>query len=356
MDKKVVAVLFGGASNEHEISKLSAANVIRALDEEKYFVLPIYITKNGRWFLYDGGIDNIKNLQWEKFATPCVLSPHTCHHGVLRLVGDKFKSMHVDVVFPVLHGKNGEDGTIQGLLEMAGIPYVGSGVLASATCMDKARANLIAASIGLHVPEYVVFDKSEIDADPNPAAKTVRYKIGYPCFVKPARTGSSVGIAMVANKKELVTAFEDAAKHDCKIIVEKSITGRELECAVIGNDALTASGVGEIVYDGKFYDYDTKYHSGASHTIVPADVPAEIAEEVRRQSLAIYKACDCKGLARVDFFLEESTGNVIFNEVNTMPGYTDISMFSMLWRGEGMTDAAIVDRLIELALGTEEAQ
>jgi len=357
MDKKVVAVLFGGASNEHEISKLSAANIIRALDTDKYYILPIYITKNGRWFLYDGGIDNIniKNLQWEKFATPCVLSPHTCHHGILRLVSDKYKSMHVDVVFPALHGKNGEDGTIQGLLEMAGIPYVGSGVLASATCIDKVRANMVATAIGLHVPDYLAFDKAELEADMDAAAKSVRYKIGYPCFVKPARTGSSVGIGLAANKKELVAALIEAKEHDCKVIVEKSIAGRELECAVIGNTVLQASGIGEIVYDGKFYDYDAKYHSGTSRAIVPADVTEQVAAEVRRQSLAIYKACECEGLARVDFFLEEATGRVLFNEINTMPGFADISMFPMLWRAEGKTDAALVDGLIELALGVDSS-
>ena len=350
MDKKVVAVLFGGASNEHEISKLSAASVISALNEEKYFILPIYITRDGRWFLYDGGRENIKNLQWEKFATPCVLSPHACHHGILRLVGDKFKVMHVDVVFPVLHGKNGEDGTVQGLLEMAGIPYVGSGVLASATCMDKARCNLIADKIGLRQGEYAVFGRDCVENGIEAVAKKIRYKIGYPCFVKPVRTGSSVGVSLAANKKELLAALLEAAKHDCKIIVEKGISGRELECAVLGNENPEASVVGEIMYEGKFYDYDTKYISNTSKALIPAEIPEEVAEKVRRMSLEIYKACECKGLARVDFFLEEATGEVLFNEVNTMPGFTNISMYPMLWRAAGMTDTDLVDKLVGFAL------
>ena len=350
MDKKVVAVLFGGASNEHEVSKLSAANVISALNEEKYFILPIYITRDGRWFLYDGGKDNIKNLQWEKFATPCVLSPCSSHQGILRLVGDKFKVMHVDVVFPIIHGKNGEDGTIQGLLELANIPYVGSGVLASAICMDKARCKSVADKINLRQMDYVVFSKTELENDIDQVAKTIRYKIGYPCFVKPSRTGSSVGISMAANKKELVAALNEAARHDNKIIVEKKVTGRELECAVLGNDAPIASSVGEIIHNSSFYDYNAKYISNTSKAIVPADIPADAAAQVQEQSLAIYKACGCEGLARVDFFLEDTTNQIVFNEVNTMPGFTDISMYPILWRAQDMTDGVLVDKLIELAL------
>jgi len=350
MDKKVVAVLFGGVSNEHEVSKLSAANVVSALNEEKYFILPIYITKDGRWFLYDGGKENIRNLQWEKYATPCILSPDASHRGILRLVGDKYKAMHVDVVFPVLHGKNGEDGAMQGLLQLSGIPYVGSGVLASAVCMDKVHTKMVADKIKLRQVEYLTFGRDEIEADIDAVAKAIRYKLGYPCFVKPARTGSSVGIGLASNKKELVSAINNAIEHDCKIIVEKKANGRELECAVLGNENPQASGVGEIVYEGGFYDYDAKYVNNTSRTIVPADVPKNIADEIKRQALSIYTECGCRGLARVDFFLEEGTNNVIFNEINTMPGFTDISMYPMLWRTEGFTDAELADRLIELAI------
>ena len=350
MDKKVVAVLFGGVSGEHEVSKLSAANIIAALNEEKYFILPIYITKDGRWFLYEGGRDNMKNLQWEKFATPVVLSPDAAHHGLLRLVGDKFKVMHVDVVFPVLHGKNGEDGTVQGLLELSGIPYVGSGVAASAICMDKAYCKALAAQVGLKQVEYLIFSKSEIEADMDHAAKAVRYKLGYPCFVKPANTGSSVGIAMATNEKGLVAALREATKHDEKVIVERKVSGREIECAVLGNEDPRASCLGEIAHQAEFYDYDAKYASQTSQNIIPADIKPNIAEEIRRQSLVAYKAAGCRGLARVDFFLEDGTGHIIFNEINTMPGFTNISMYSKLWQGDGMAYEELVDRLIELAL------
>ena len=348
MDKKVIAILFGGASSEHEVSKLSAANIIAALDEDKYFVLPVYITRDGRWFLYDGAKDNIKNLQWEKFATPVVLSPDTTHHGILRLVGDKFKVMHVDVAFPVLHGKNGEDGTVQGLLELAGIPYVGSGVASSAICMDKIHTNMVAATIGLKQADYLVFDKKDLDDGIEEVVKKIRYELKYPCFVKPASTGSSVGISKARNKKELVLALAEAAKHDCKITVEKMVSGREIECAVLGNDNPLASVVGEITYETEFYCYDAKYTNSTSRNIVPADLPTDVAEQIRQQSLAIYKVIGCRGLARVDFFVDDA-GEVIFNEINTMPGFTDISMYPMLWLGTGMTYEQLVDRLIELA-------
>jgi len=349
MDKKVVAVLFGGVSGEHEVSKLSAANIIAAMDEDKYFILPIYITKDGRWFLYDGAKENIKNLQWEKFATPVVLSPDAAHRGILRLVGDKFRILHVDVAFPALHGKNGEDGTIQGLLELAKIPYVGSGVAASAICMDKVHTNMLAEKIGLKQASYLVFDKNDLEDNIDEIVKKIRYELKYPCFVKPARTGSSVGISKARNKKELVLALYEAAKHDDSIIVEQMIAGREIECAVLGNDgASQASGVGEIICETEFYCYDAKYTNGTSHTIVPADLPFDISEQIQEQSLAIYKAAGCRGFARVDFFVDGD--DVIFNEINTIPGFTDISMFPMLWREEGMTYEQLVDKLIELAL------
>ena len=349
MDKKVIAILFGGASSEHEISKLSAANIIAAMDEDKYFILPVYITKDGRWFLYDGAKDNIKNLQWEKFATPIVLSPDAAHHGILRLVGDKFKVMHVDVVFPVLHGKNGEDGTIQGLLQLAQIPYVGSGVAASAICMDKTLTNMTAAKIGLKQVDYLVFEKKDLENSIDDIVKKIRYKLGYPCFVKPACTGSSVGISKARNKKELVAALALAANYDNKIIVEKMALGREIECSVLGNEeqGSIASGVGEITYETEFYCYDAKYTDSASRNIVPADLPPHITEQIRQQSLDIYRATGCRGFARVDFFVDGE--EVIFNEINTIPGFTNISMFPMLWREAGLTDAQLVDRLIELA-------
>jgi len=350
MDKKVIAVLFGGVSNEHEVSKLSAANVIAALDEDKYFILPIYITRDGRWYLYDGAKENIRNLQWEKFATPVVLSPDAAHHGILRLVGDKFKVMHVDVAFPVLHGKNGEDGTIQGLLELAGIPYVGSGVAASAICMDKIHTNLIADKIGLKQAKYLVFDKSNLQEENiNETAKKVRYGLGYPCFVKPANTGSSVGISKARNKKELVAALYEAIKYDSNIIVEQTIIGREMECVVLGNDDPAASAVGERKFEAEFFDYNAKYHDSRSRNIIPDDLPQDVIEQIRQQSLAIYNATRCKGFARVDFFVDAGN-NVIFNEINTIPGLTDVeSMAFVVWQAKGMPHTEFLDKLIDLA-------
>ncbi|MCL2574597.1 MAG: D-alanine--D-alanine ligase [Defluviitaleaceae bacterium] len=349
MDKKVVAVIFGGVSGEHDISKLSAASVINALDEDKYFVLPIYITQDGRWLMYDGAKENIKNLQWEKFGTPVVLSPDAAHHGILRLVGEKFRVIHVDVAFPVMHGKNGEDGTVQGLLELAGIPYVGSGVAASAICIDKIHTNMMAEKIGLKQAQYLTFNKKDLGDNVDEIAKKIRYELKYPCFVKPATTGSSVGISKARNKKELIAALHEASKHDGNIIVEQMMTGREIECAVLGNDNPAASTVGERIFETEFYDYDAKYHDNRSKVVVPAELPEYVVEQIRQQSLDIYRITRCKGLARVDFFLD-AEGEVIFNEINTMPGFYEISMYAKLWNYEGMAYEEIVDKLIELAV------
>jgi D-alanine-D-alanine ligase len=348
--KKNVLVLFGGCSTEHEVSKVSAYTVIANIPEEKYNVIPVYITKEGRWLLYDGSIDNLRNVPWEKFGTSAVLSPDRVNRGLLRIVGDKVKYIPVDVVFPVLHGAFGEDGTIQGLLELSGLQYVGCGVLASAICMDKAYTKIIAEHIGMAQAEYVVlhtWDQENTDA----GLKKARHKIGYPCFVKPANTGSSIGISKAKNKKELTAAIEAARSLDPKVIIEKAIVGRELECAVLGhNSDVKASVVGEIIPAGEFYDYDAKYNNNDSKTIFPAEIPEESTEEIRRKAVEIFKAVDGKGLARVDFFLENETNSVIFNEINTIPGFTSISMYPALWQSADLPLPNLIDRLIEIAL------
>lgn len=349
MFKKVV-VLFGGRSSEHDISKISAATVLSALSDKKYSVMPVYITKQGKWLLYEGSIENINNVQWEKFGTPVVLSPDTNHKGLLRFVGDKFKNIPVDVVFPVLHGLNGEDGSIAGLCELAGLPYVGCGILSSSICMDKAYTKVIVDALGIAQAKHMVIHSCELDEKTDEIAKKIRYEIGYPCFVKPANAGSSVGISKAANKKELVAALLTAAKHDRKIIVEKAVAGREFECAVLGNEDAQASGVGEIKAAAEFYDFDSKYNSSDSVTIVPAELDGNITEDIRKKSVAIFKAVDGCGMARVDFFVEDSTNRIIFNEINTIPGFTPISMYPMLWNDKGLTNAELVDKLIELAL------
>jgi D-alanine-D-alanine ligase len=319
------------------------------ISEEKYNVIPVYITREGKWLLYDGAIDNLRNVPWEKFGTSVALSPDRVNCGLLRIVGDKVKYIPVDVVFPVLHGVNGEDGSLQGLLELSGLPYVGCGVLSSAICLDKAFTKIIAQNLGLKQANYLVlntWDEESVEA----GLKKMR-KINYPCFVKPANTGSSVGISKARDKKELSAAIETAKKYDDKVIIERGIVGRELECSVLGwRSDVSAAVVGEVIAAGEFYDYNSKYDSDDSKTIFPADIPEEIADEIRRQSIRIFNAVDGRGLARVDFFLEEATGDVIFNEINTMPGFTSISMYPKLWQTSGVGLPDLIDRLIEIAL------
>ncbi|MDR1558180.1 MAG: D-alanine--D-alanine ligase [Clostridiales bacterium] len=350
MNKKNVLVLFGGCSPEHEVSKVSAYTIIANIPEEKYNVYPVYITREGKWLLYDGSIDNLRNVPWEKFGTSAVLSPDRVNRGLLRIVGDKVKYIPVDVVFPVLHGANGEDGTVQGLFELSGLPYVGCGVLSSALCMDKSFAKIVARDIGLRQAEYTLihtWDQDSVDA----AVKRVQHKIKYPCFVKPANAGSSVGINKAANKKELLESIEMAAQIDSKVIIERAVAGRELECAVLGyQENVQASVVGEILPAAEFYDYDAKYNNSESKTVAPADIPEEAAQEIRRRAVDLFRAADCRGLARVDFFMENETNNVILNEINTMPGFTSISMYPTLWRASGMSLPDLIDRLIEIAL------
>ncbi|MDR1533374.1 MAG: D-alanine--D-alanine ligase [Clostridiales bacterium] len=351
MNKLNVAVVYGGVSPEHEVSKSSAASVVAHMREEKYNVMPVYVTREGKWLMYDGKIDNVSNIQWDKFGTPAVLSPDASHRGLLRLVGGKVKVVPVDVIFPLIHGRNGEDGTMQGLFEVSGVPYVGCGVLASAVAMDKTFGKLVAASLGLRQADYLVFSEYEL-ADMDEAAKKSRYKIGYPCFVKPANSGSSVGISKACNKRELVAAFELAARYDNKVIVEKAVAGRELECAVLelSEGGAEASAVGEIIANADFYDFDAKYNSEDSQTIVPADIPKEYGDEVRGQAVKMFRAIGGRGLARVDFFLEQETNRVIFNEINTIPGFTAISLYPKLWRERGVRLQELIDRLILLGI------
>ncbi|MBR1738108.1 MAG: D-alanine--D-alanine ligase, partial [Firmicutes bacterium] len=351
VNKRVVGVLFGGQSSEHDISKISAATVISAIDKEKYFVVPIYIAPDGRWLLYDGLPDNITNGQWEKYAANAIISPDPQHGGLLRIVGDKIKKIQIDVVFPVLHGLGGEDGTVQGLLELAGIPYVGCGVLASAVSMNKAFTKIIAEKAGLKQAKYTVIYRNEItEKNIKKVCAKIEKAVGFPCFVKPANAGSSVGITKAHDIGELKEGIKLASEHDRTIIIEENINGRELECAVIGNDDVKASVVGEILPAADFYDFDAKYMSQESQTVVPADIDEKISDEIRKKAIKIFKALDGCGLARVDFFLEKETDRVIFNEINTMPGFTAISMYPMLWEYLGKEKDELMDELIELAL------
>ncbi len=351
MEKLNVLFLFGGQSSEHEVSMASARTVLSGLSADKYNVVPVYITKDGRWLLYDGPLESLLSAPLEAFGVSAVLSPDASHKALLRMVGGKVKHIPVDIAIPVLHGHNGEDGAIQGLFQMAGLPYVGCGVLASAVCMDKAVTKKLATSLGIPQAKYVAFSKDDLKNDPDDVLKTVRYKIGYPCFVKPANTGSSVGITKAHGKKELVKALELAASYDHTVLVEAAVVGREVECAVLGDTCnAQASCVGEIIAAAEFYDYEAKYHNDASKTIVPADLPEEVSETIRQYALEVFKVAGCHGLARVDFFVQEEDNTVIFNEINTMPGFTSISMYPMLWKHMGVPIDELVDRLIALGL------
>lgn len=348
MSKKVVAVLFGGQSSEHEVSKISASAIISNINQDKYYVIPVYITKDGKWLIYDGPVENITGTQWEKYAARAVLSPDTEHKGILRIVGDKIKVMPVDIIFPVLHGKYGEDGTIQGLIELSGLPYAGCGVLSSSISMDKAYTKIVCDSIGIEQAKHIVTYGYELKKESKAVISKIEKEIGYPCFVKPSCAGSSVGVSKAENKKSLKAALELASKNDRTIIVEECIEGRELECAVLGNNDAKASAVGEIKPAAEFYDFDAKYNNKESKTIVPAKIDKKISADIKEKAVKIFKALDCCGLSRVDFFLENGTNRIIFNEINTMPGFTPISMYPMLWENEGLSFENLIDNLIEL--------
>ena len=344
MKKLTVVVLFGGQSSEHEVSCMSAANMIAALDEEKYDVLPVGITKKGNWRICHGSVDAIREGRWEPYSVDAILSPDASRKSLLKLVGGKYKEIPVDVVIPALHGAWGEDGTVQGLLELAQIPYVGCGVLSSAVSMDKVYTKLIAKAAKIPMAKFFWCDGRFLAETKEKVMDQAEKKLGYPCFVKPANSGSSVGVSKAKNREELEKALFYAAKYDRKVIMEEAIDGREFECAVLGNEDKHISGIGEIVTTAEFYDYDA-----LSRTIIPGEAEAEALAQMRKISEKIYHAVDASGLARVDFFMEKS-GRVLFNELNTMPGFTSISMYPMLWEEEGMSRTELMDRLIALAL------
>lgn len=352
-NKKTVVVLFGGQSSEHDVSLVSAKNVISNIDANKYFVLTVGITKEGKWMLYNGPINHIETGEWEKYATPAFISPDASQKSLIKITGDKFKAIPIDVVFPVLHGLYGEDGTIQGLLEMARIPYVGCGVLASSVSMDKVYTKIIIEKQGIAQASYVVIYKEELKEIDHAVSK-VEKTIDYPCFIKPSNAGSSVGITKAHNREELIKGLNLAAVHDRKILVEETIVGREVECAVLGNEEVKASLVGEILSAAEFYDYDAKYNNSESRTVLSPDLPKAIVEEIREKAIRIFKAVDGLGLSRVDFFVERDTNRVVFNEINTIPGFTSISMYPMLWENVGVSKQELVHKLIELALRRAE--
>jgi D-alanine-D-alanine ligase len=383
MSKIRVGILFGGRSGEHEVSLLSAASVLNAIDKDKYEVVPIGITKDGRW-LTAGDAENL--LQGKLVIEPrhlragdpeltqpaavlargeaVVVPPEPAHRqsglvpfqteaALTRRAADR--AINVDVIFPVLHGTFGEDGTIQGLLELADIAYVGAGVLGSAAGMDKDVMKSLFMAAGIPIVKHVTILRSAWEKEPKKVEKFVESKLKFPVFVKPANLGSSVGISKAHNRKELGPAIEEASRFDRKIVIEQGVGGkknkaREIECSVLGNDEPAASVPGEIVPVKEFYDYNAKYLDEGSELIIPAKLTKAETKKVQELAVRSFKAVDCSGLARVDFLMDPLTRKIYLNEINTMPGFTSISMYPKLWAASGLEYSDLIDRLIQLGM------
>lgn len=350
MSRKLrVAVLFGGQSGEHEVSLVSAQAVLAALDPARYDVLPVGITRQGRWLAGPGAHATLVAAA-DRDRLPAGAKPVAPAASLVEAFTLLPPSHPVDVVFPVLHGPMGEDGTVQGLLELAGTPYVGCGVAASAVGMDKALMKAAFAAAGLPLLPWLLVRRSELAADAEAVAARVEAALHYPVFVKPANMGSSVGVNKAGDRVGLQAALAEAAGYDRRIVVEQGIPAREIEISVLGNDEPAASVPGEVVPSGEWYDYAAKYLDGASQLVIPAPLDAELAARVRELALQAFLAIDGVGLARVDFLLDKETGALWLNEVNTMPGFTPISMYAKLWAASGLAYPDLLDRLIELAL------
>ncbi len=354
MKKKIrVGVIFGGQSSEHEVSLVSATSVIQALDKEKYEVVPIGITKEGKWLSSSTTLQCLKSGKRLDDAPERVLLPDPTQKGLVEFRSDGLSTTpeRLDVVFPVLHGPYGEDGTIQGLLDVANIPYVGAGVLGSALGMDKVVQKQVFERVGLPVPEYCFFLYREYKAAPTRWIREIETVLRYPCFVKPANLGSSVGITKAHNRKELQRGINEASQYDRKILVERSIeNAREIECSVLGNDDPRVSVPGEVIPSNEFYDYDAKYIDGKSQIIIPAQLPERVKKKVQDLAIKAFKAIDCSGMARVDFLVVRDTNDIYICEVNTIPGFTSISMYPKLWEASGIPYPKLLDILIQLAL------
>jgi D-alanine-D-alanine ligase len=377
MAKKLrVGVLFGGRSGEHEVSLLSAASVMKAIDANKYEVVPIGITKDGRWVTAEHAERLLRGEHHQQHlragdpeatepaavierGETIVVPPVPAQNELVPLEQPRRRAsdraIDVDVVFPVLHGTFGEDGTIQGLLELADIAYVGSGVLGSAAGMDKDVMKRLFRDAGLPIVPYVTFVRGDWERDQKKVRKLIESKLKYPVFVKPANLGSSVGISKAHDRGELARAIDEAAKYDRKILVESAVGGkkqkaREIECSVLGNDQPEASVPGEIVPVKEFYDYEAKYLTEGSDLIIPANLSRKQTKQVREMAVAAFQAVDCAGLARVDFLMDPKSERIYVNEINTMPGFTSISMYPKMWAASGLSYAKLIDRLIQLGI------
>ena len=350
--KKKVVILFGGQSSEHDVSCISGATVAEAVDKDKYEVYLLGITKEGRWVLVDS-VEDIRSGAWRESGREALIAPSSDRRMLVK-DGDSYTEITVDVVFPVLHGLYGEDGTVQGLLKLAHIPFAGCGHLSAAITMDKFFTKVIADSCNVAQAKYTAVKKYQLK-NMDKVVERVESEREYPVFIKPSNAGSSTGVTKAHNREELINGLYKAAEIDAKILVEETITGREIECAVYGHDDnVFATGVGEILAAAEFYDYDAKYNNAESKTVLDPDIPAEKLEEIQKMAIKIFKACDGFGFSRVDFFLEKDTDRVVFNEINTIPGHTAISMYPMLMKRAGHEMKDYLDGLIEMAFERHE--
>jgi D-alanine-D-alanine ligase len=345
-----VGVIFGGRSGEHEVSLVSATSIINALDKTKYDVVPVGITHEGRWISSGESLKLLKSRTGLEREPERFLAPEPNRRALISLNGET-SGGKLDVIFPVVHGTYGEDGTLQGLLELANIPYVGAGVLASAVGMDKVIQKQLHKQAGLPVVKFDWFLSSDCNEKANQIVSSVEEKFKYPVFVKPANTGSSVGISKAHNRKELLAALALAAQFDRKVIVEEGVkNAREIELSVLGNDTPMASTPGEIIPSNEFYDYDAKYVDGKSVAVIPAKLPRNVVKKLQELAVKAFTTLDCAGMARVDFFVVKKTNRIYLNEINTIPGFTSISMYPKLWEASGISYSELLDRLIHLAL------
>lgn len=368
MGKKIrVGILYGGKSGEHQVSVTTAHSVIQAFDFDQYEIVPFYIAQNGEWRKGPLLTEPVPDRQTLIFGSQDVGGALAETGGkIARRAGNRValiadlagaqREEPLDVVFPLLHGTYGEDGTVQGLLEMAGIPYVGAGVLASAAGMDKVIMKKLFAEAGLPQCIYRHFTRADWEKEREEHLLEIEVSLGYPCFVKPANLGSSVGISRAENREELLDAVEQAFRYDRKVIVEEFVDAREVEVGVLGNEEPQASVCGEIVSSGTFYDYQAKYIDGKSTMIIPADLPPDLSDRIRDMALQAFKAIDASGLSRVDFFVRREDGAVLINEINTMPGFTPYSMYPLLWKESGVSYKELLERLLQLALERHEAK
>ncbi len=355
MGRKIrVGIIFGGRSGEHEVSLMSARSVLKAINKDKYDVTLIGITKSGKWI---AGDDPMRALESGGEAPEAALLGEPQHRALMQ-VSDRAGGraitlssiVELDVIFPLLHGTFGEDGTVQGLLELADLPYVGAGVVGSAVGMDKGVFKAVMQAAGIPIPKYIVALRSEIEADAQAVAAKAETQFGYPMFTKPANLGSSVGIVKAHNRSELPAALRESARWDRRVLVEQGINAREIEISVLGNDDPIASAPGEIVPEREFYDYVAKYVDEHSQLLIPAPIDEATARRAAQLAITAFKAIDAAGMARVDFLLDKDNGELYLNELNTIPGFTQISMYPKLWEASGIGYSELIDRLIELAL------